>query len=217
MEVVEDVGPIDGDWVVVLVHHTDHALVRRTTMSANAVRHLIVVLYTEATHHATQLLKVVPGIQAAGEAREVREAVVRDHAGILDPHAAEADQVQAGLDGHHVALGQRLFVRPSQRRLLVHIKPNAVARAVVHLGSAVRALVTLGGGPVTAVDEDLAHRVVHVAAGDACLDGFDARVQRLKDGGITSASNESSVVLYGSFERGNVLLTGDAGINGLTT
>jgi beta-lactamase superfamily II metal-dependent hydrolase len=40
--------------------------------------------------------------------------------------------------------------------------------------------------------------------------------ERLKDGGTTSASNESSVVLYGSFEKGNVLLTGDAGINGLT-
>lgn len=40
--------------------------------------------------------------------------------------------------------------------------------------------------------------------------------ERLKDGGITSASNESSVVLYGSFEKGNVLLAGDAGINGLT-
>jgi len=40
--------------------------------------------------------------------------------------------------------------------------------------------------------------------------------ERLKDGGITSASNESSVVLFGSFEKGNVLLTGDAGINGLT-
>nr|WP_294917901.1 MBL fold metallo-hydrolase [uncultured Neokomagataea sp.] len=39
--------------------------------------------------------------------------------------------------------------------------------------------------------------------------------ERLKDGGITSASNESSVVMYGSFELGNVLLTGDAGINGL--
>ena len=40
--------------------------------------------------------------------------------------------------------------------------------------------------------------------------------ERLKDGGITSASNKSSVVLYGSFEKGNVLLTSDAGINGLT-
>jgi beta-lactamase superfamily II metal-dependent hydrolase len=40
--------------------------------------------------------------------------------------------------------------------------------------------------------------------------------ERLKDGGITSASNESSVVLYGSFEGGPVRPTGDAGINGLT-
>lgn len=39
--------------------------------------------------------------------------------------------------------------------------------------------------------------------------------ERLRDGGITSASNESSVVLYGTFERGSVLLTGDAGIRGL--
>ncbi|WP_210329232.1 ComEC/Rec2 family competence protein [Methylorubrum zatmanii] len=41
-------------------------------------------------------------------------------------------------------------------------------------------------------------------------------LERLRDGGLTSASNESSVVLYGSFEKGPVLLTGDAGIRGLT-
>jgi beta-lactamase superfamily II metal-dependent hydrolase len=40
--------------------------------------------------------------------------------------------------------------------------------------------------------------------------------ERLQDGGITSASNESSVVLYGSFDKGRVLLTGDAGVNALT-
>jgi beta-lactamase superfamily II metal-dependent hydrolase len=39
--------------------------------------------------------------------------------------------------------------------------------------------------------------------------------ERLKDGGITSPSNESSVVLYGHFENGPVLLTGDAGNRGL--
>jgi beta-lactamase superfamily II metal-dependent hydrolase len=39
----------------------------------------------------------------------------------------------------------------------------------------------------------------------------------LKDGGLTSASNESSVVLYGDFGIGRrVLLTSDAGIWGLT-
>lgn len=40
--------------------------------------------------------------------------------------------------------------------------------------------------------------------------------ERLKDGGITSASNESSVVLYGELgEQGRALLTGDAGVNAL--
>jgi len=40
--------------------------------------------------------------------------------------------------------------------------------------------------------------------------------ERLKDGGITSASNETSVVLYGDFGGGRrVLLTGDAGVNAL--
>ena len=39
--------------------------------------------------------------------------------------------------------------------------------------------------------------------------------ERLKDGGRTSASNESSVVLYGDFDAGRVLLTGDTGIWGL--
>ncbi len=41
--------------------------------------------------------------------------------------------------------------------------------------------------------------------------------ERLKDGGITSATNESSVILYGDFGQGRrVLLTGDAGIVALT-
>ncbi len=41
--------------------------------------------------------------------------------------------------------------------------------------------------------------------------------ERLKDGGVTSATNETSVILYGDFGPGRrVLLTGDAGIWGLT-
>lgn len=42
-------------------------------------------------------------------------------------------------------------------------------------------------------------------------------VEGLRDGGVTSASNESSVILYGNFDsQGSVLLTGDAGIRALT-
>jgi Metallo-beta-lactamase superfamily len=41
--------------------------------------------------------------------------------------------------------------------------------------------------------------------------------ERLRDGGQTSASNETSVILYGEFDDDRrVLLTGDAGVNGLT-
>lgn len=41
--------------------------------------------------------------------------------------------------------------------------------------------------------------------------------ERLKDGGVTSASNESSVILYGQFDDNKrVLLTGDAGNSALT-
>lgn len=40
--------------------------------------------------------------------------------------------------------------------------------------------------------------------------------ERLQDGGVTSASNETSVVLYGTFGSKRVLLTGDAGLNALT-
>ncbi len=41
--------------------------------------------------------------------------------------------------------------------------------------------------------------------------------ERLKDGGQAGASNESSVVLYGNFGFGKrILLTGDAGVVGLT-
>lgn len=41
--------------------------------------------------------------------------------------------------------------------------------------------------------------------------------ERLKDGGVTSASNESSVVMFADIdEQGRFLLTGDAGVNALT-
>lgn len=40
--------------------------------------------------------------------------------------------------------------------------------------------------------------------------------ERLKDGGIASASNESSVILFGQFDAGKILLTGDSGVWALT-
>ncbi len=40
--------------------------------------------------------------------------------------------------------------------------------------------------------------------------------ERLKDNGVTSATNETSVVLYAECTAGRILLTGDAGVWGLT-
>lgn len=65
--------------------------------------------------------------------------------------------------------------------------------------------------------ETLARRLLEAAK--AAIQNWVAESwdnERLRDGGVTSASNKSSVVLHGSFEKGNVLLTGDAGVNGLT-
>jgi beta-lactamase superfamily II metal-dependent hydrolase len=39
--------------------------------------------------------------------------------------------------------------------------------------------------------------------------------ERLRDGGVTAAENESSVVLYGQFDTASVLLTADAGVAAL--
>lgn len=41
-------------------------------------------------------------------------------------------------------------------------------------------------------------------------------IETLREGGVTAAENESSVVLYGDFGKSAVLLTADAGINALS-
>jgi len=66
--------------------------------------------------------------------------------------------------------------------------------------------------------DSLARRLIEAAK--AAVESWTPETwgeEKLKDGGKTSASNESSVVLYGSFENdARVLLTADAGINALT-
>lgn len=66
-------------------------------------------------------------------------------------------------------------------------------------------------GKATLADKflDAARTIVHAWTNETWY------LERLRDGGVTSASNESSAVLYGLFDRGPVLLTGDAGINAL--
>lgn len=64
--------------------------------------------------------------------------------------------------------------------------------------------------------ETLAHRIMEKVR--AAVSGWTSETwenERLRDGGVTSASNETSVVLFGEFELGKVLLTGDGGVNAL--
>lgn len=66
--------------------------------------------------------------------------------------------------------------------------------------------------------DTLARKIVEAAK--AALEKWTTETwsrELLRDGGKTSASNESSVVLYGAFENGRrVLLTADAGVNALS-
>src|SRR6267378_3322505 len=54
MEVLEDVGAIDRDRVVVFIHHPDHAVERSAAMRARARRELVVVLDPQLTHRRLQ-------------------------------------------------------------------------------------------------------------------------------------------------------------------
>src|SRR5579859_7794754 len=75
-------------------------------------------------------LQIVPRIEAAGDGREVLEAVGRDHAGVLDADATHTHEVQPRLDGDHVARFERLAVGAPDGRFLVHLEPDAVPEAV---------------------------------------------------------------------------------------
>jgi hypothetical protein len=44
MKVVEQVGPVDGDRLLILIQDADHALIRGSAPGANAVGDLVVVL-----------------------------------------------------------------------------------------------------------------------------------------------------------------------------
>src|SRR5206468_2529763 len=73
--------------------------------------------------------EVGAGVEGAGGARVVVEATRRPHARVLDPDAAQALEVEAGLHRDHVALHQRVLEVP-QEGCLVHLQADAVARGV---------------------------------------------------------------------------------------
>src|SRR5712691_1185767 len=90
---------------------------------------------------AIQPSQIVLRVEAAGEGREVPKSVGRHHAGVFDTDAAKTQLVETRLDRDDVAFPKRVVGCLAQRRLLMHVKTNAVSRAVVHLGDTVRTLV----------------------------------------------------------------------------
>src|SRR2546430_14151004 len=112
------------------------------------------------------------------------EAVLGHDPGVLDPHAAETEQVKTRLDRDDVALFERLFGDRTQRRFFVDLEPYAVPSAVIHARDPIGAFETFGRGPKTAVDEHLANGQLRLLAGHARGDRLDARVERLQHGSV---------------------------------
>src|SRR5229473_1567426 len=57
--------------------------------------------------------------------REVLGAGLGDEHEVLEPAAAEAGPVEAGLDRDHVARDERIAARGAHARLLVHLEPDS--------------------------------------------------------------------------------------------
>src|SRR5260370_2547705 len=87
--------------------------------------------------------QIILGVEAARDGREVLESVVSDHPGVFDPDAPDPELVEPGLHRDDIPFSKRVFRRPPEGGLFLHIKPNAVAGAVVHLGHAFVAPVAL--------------------------------------------------------------------------
>src|SRR5258706_3785629 len=129
-------------------------------------------------------LQVIARIKRACKGGEVLEPALDDHARVLDADSTEAKEIKAGLDRHDVAFLQSVLARPAQRRLLVHVEPDAVAGGVVHPGASLGALESPGRRPVAPVHKDLADAVVNFAARGPGSNRLDPRIERLEDRGV---------------------------------
>src|SRR6185295_5449243 len=101
-------------------------------------------------------------LQLLGELRQVAAAVLRDEDHVLDADAADAEVVEAGLDGHHRVRLEDAVARTDARRL-VDVEADAVAGAVEEADH----LAVARLGLVPEAVEDLLHLLVHEAAVDA--------------------------------------------------
>ena len=191
---------------VVLTHSDgDHASGLRTVMReirvANLWLHAPWLHAAEALHLFANKAMTIDGLtrRIKGEYDVVSE--------ICDLALAQGSTVHGAFEGEDI--GPFRVLTPS-RRTYVHLLPQ-FERTPEPDQAAIEAA-GLWIGKANAID-----RLIETAR--AALQSWTTESwyhERLRDGGITSASNETSVVLYGSFAHGPALLTGDAGIRGLT-
>src|SRR5215510_1887318 len=118
------------------------------------------------------------GLEVVRVVRENLAAVVGDEHQVLEPAAAVAVAVEAGLDRDHVARNE-LPGGAAERRLLVHLEPDAVAERVVeavleHLAGLLREK-----GREAALLEDRGRDPVQLLARDPGFHGGDRAVECL--------------------------------------
>src|SRR6266852_2745006 len=68
--------------------------------------------------------------QVVGKLGQVLGPVLCDEHEVLEPAAAEAGPVEAGLDGDDVPRDELVLAQQAHRRILVHFEPDAVAEPV---------------------------------------------------------------------------------------
>src|SRR4051812_33339849 len=114
--------------------------------------------------------------QVLGQRGDDLRAVIRDDDEVLDAYADRARDVDARLDGHHVARGKRVLALLRQPRALVDLETHAVAESVPE--------VLAVAGRV----DDPARHGVDLAAGRAGPHGREGRllgaVDELVDGAV---------------------------------
>lgn len=191
---------------VVLTHSdSDHASGLREVLKQIRVKHIWLHLPWE--HAADSLHLFADKRWSADGLKNSIKAEYATISEVLELAKAQGTAVHGAFQGE--AIGPFLVCSPSIP-VYNHLMPQFEKTPTPDQGPIEQAGVWIG-------KESLAHKLFE-AARTALQDWTDESwsFERLKDGGKTSASNESSVILYGAFaDNGRVLLTGDAGTNGL--
>src|SRR6266545_6858008 len=119
--------------------------------------------------------------ELAGSAGQVARAALGYEEHVLEAHAAELREVDAGLHGDDVAGCERLRAGTPDRRHLVDLETHAVPGAMdepARHSAVLRALLSRPQRVVTGLEDDVLDELMHLASRDAGAQGLDAGVLR---------------------------------------